>query len=128
MRSVFCKRAGGIGRIDMFSINVVFKGGRDGGSRGKAEGGGTVADIQDPPPEVKVRGRGGEAGGGHGGQGDQDDQGRQGGQSGHCGQSAQEIEMMEKDDYQAYLQNCESSAVICNAMRCDTDSFSCGFE
>ena len=39
----------------MFSINVFFQGGRDGGSRGKAEGGGTVADIQDPPPEVKVR-------------------------------------------------------------------------
>ena len=33
-----------------------FKGGRDRRSRGKAEGGGTVADIQDPPPEVKVRG------------------------------------------------------------------------
>ena len=86
-----------------------FKGGRDRRSRGKAEGGGTVADIQDPPPEVKVRGRGGEAGGGHGGQGGRDDQGRQGGQSGHCGQSAQEIEMMEKDDYQAYLQNGKSS-------------------
>ena len=42
----------------MFSFNVFFQGGRDGGSRGKAEGGGTVADIQDPPPEVKVRGRG----------------------------------------------------------------------
>ena len=75
-----------------------------------------MADFQDPPPEVKVRGGGCEAGGGHGGQGDQDDQGRQGGQSGHCGQSAQEIEMMEKDDYQAYLQNGESSAVICDAM------------
>ena len=75
-----------------------------------------MADIQDPPPEVKVRGGGGEAGGGHGGQGGQDNQGRQGRQSGHCGQSAQEIEMMEKDDYQAYLQNGESSAVICDAM------------
>ena len=59
---------------------------------------------------------GGEAGGGHGGQGGQDNQGRQGRQSGHCGQIAQEIEMMEKDDYQAYLQNGESSAV--SAMRC----------
>ena len=117
---MFCKRAAGIGRIDMFSINVFFQGGRDGGSRGKAEGGSTVADIQDPPPEVKVRGRGGEAGGGHGDQGDQDDQGRQGGQSG------QEIEMMEKDDYQAYLQNGESSAVICDAML--TDSSACCFE
>ena len=43
-----------------------------------------MADFQDPPPEVKVRGGGCEAGGGHGGQGGQDDQGRQCGQSGHC--------------------------------------------
>ena len=110
----------------MFSFNVFFQGGRDGGSRGKAEGGGTVADIQDPPPEVKVRGGGGEAGGGHGGQGGQDNQGRQGRQSGHCGQITQEIEMMEKDDYQAYLQNGESRAVICDAML--TDSSCCCFE
>ena len=55
---MFCKRAAGTGRIKMFSINVLFKGGRDRRSRGKAEGGGTVADFQDPPPEVKVRGRG----------------------------------------------------------------------
>ena len=55
---MFCKRAGRTGQIEMFSFNVFFQGGRDGGSRGKAEGGGTVADFQDPPPEVKVRGRG----------------------------------------------------------------------
>ena len=41
-----------------FQSMSFFKGGRDRRSRGKAEGGGTVADIQDPPPEVKVRGRG----------------------------------------------------------------------
>ena len=75
---------------------------------------------------IKEMWGGGEAGGGHGGQGCRDDQGRQGGQSGHCGQSAQEIEMMEKDDYQAYLQNGESSAVICDAML--TDSSACCFE
>ena len=40
--------------------------------------------------------------------------------------SAQEIEMMEKDDYQAYLQNGESRAVICDAML--TDSSCCCFE
>ena len=80
-----------------------------------------MADIQDPPPEVKVRGRGDvklvvvtvvkvvgmikvvSA-------------------DKVVIVSAQEIEMMGKDDYQACPQNGESSAVICDAMLTDSSS------